>query len=71
MENVLEIKSLRKEYKGFALNDVSFQLPYGYIMGLIGPNGAGKTTIIKLLMNLINKKSGEINYLEKIILKMK
>lgn len=60
MENVLEIKSLRKEYKGFALNDVSFQLPYGYIMGLIGPNGAGKTTIIKLLMNLINKKSGEI-----------
>jgi len=60
MENILEIKSLRKEYKGFTLKDVSFQLPYGYIMGLIGPNGAGKTTTIKLVMNLLRKNSGEI-----------
>ena len=60
MENILEIKSLRKEYNGFALKDVSFQLPYGYIMGLIGPNGAGKTTTIKLVMNLLRKNSGEI-----------
>jgi ABC-2 type transport system ATP-binding protein len=60
MENILEINSLRKEYENFTLNDVSFKLPYGYIMGLIGPNGAGKTTIIKLIMNLIRKKSGDI-----------
>lgn len=60
MENILEIKSLTKEYKNFTLKDVSFKLPYGYIMGLIGPNGAGKTTIIKLIMNLIRKKSGNI-----------
>ncbi len=60
MENILEIKSLRKEYENFTLKDISFNLPYGYIMGLIGPNGAGKTTIIKLIMNLIRKNSGEV-----------
>ena len=60
MENILEVKSLRKEYANFTLKDVSFALPYGYIMGLIGPNGAGKTTIIKLIMNLIRKKNGSI-----------
>lgn len=60
MENVLEISSLRKEYRGFTLKDVSFLLPRGYIMGLIGSNGAGKTTIIKLIMNLVCKHGGEI-----------
>lgn len=62
MGNILEIKSLCKKYRksDFVLEDVSFQLPYGYIMGLIGPNGAGKTTIIKLIMGLILKDSGEI-----------
>ena len=60
MENILEVKSLSKNYKNFTLNNVSFNLPYGYIMGFIGPNGAGKTTTIKLIMNLIQKKSGRI-----------
>ncbi len=40
MEYAIEIKGIRKEYKGFTLQDVSFQVPQGYIMGLIGPNGA-------------------------------
>jgi len=61
MTNVLEIQKLRKNYGDFALQDVSFSLPEGYIMGLIGPNGAGKTTIIKLIMNLIMKHGGKIN----------
>lgn len=60
MEHILEINNLRKVYKNFTLNDVSFNLPKGYIMGLIGPNGAGKTTTIKLIMNLIRKNAGEI-----------
>ncbi len=60
MENVLEIKDLRKNYEDFHLQNISFILPEGYIMGLIGPNGAGKTTIIKLIMHLINKNSGTI-----------
>lgn len=60
MENVLEIKNISKEYKGFSLKDVSFNIPKGFVMGLIGPNGAGKTTTIKAIMNLINLDSGEI-----------
>ena len=60
MENAVEIKGLRKDYKGFSLEEVSFDVPQGYIMGLIGPNGAGKTTVIKLVMNLIRRRAGEI-----------
>lgn len=61
MENVIEIESLRKEYKDFTLNDISFNVPKGYITGLIGPNGAGKTTIIKLIMNIIRRQAGTIS----------
>ena len=60
METILEIKNLSKDYKGFKLDNLSFNLKKGYIMGFIGPNGAGKTTTIKLTMNLIKKSSGEI-----------
>ena len=55
MEQILKIENLRKEYENFCLEDISLELPYGYIMGLIGPNGSGKTTIIKLIMNLLIK----------------
>jgi ABC-2 type transport system ATP-binding protein len=60
MENVIEIESLRKEYKDFTLKDISFNVPKGYVTGLIGPNGAGKTTIIKLIMNLAKRTRGSI-----------
>ncbi len=60
LENALEIKGLAKDYGDFRLNDVSFSLPRGYVMGLIGPNGAGKTTVIKLILNLIQRDGGEI-----------
>lgn len=60
MENVLEIKNLRKDFKTFSLRDISFSLPRGYIMGFIGPNGAGKTTTLKLIMNLLREDSGSI-----------
>lgn len=60
MDNILEIRNLRKEYDNFTLKDINFTLPKGYIMGFIGPNGAGKSTTIKLIMNLVKKTSGEI-----------
>ncbi len=63
MENVLEIRNLRKEYPGFTLRDVSFALPPGAIMGLIGPNGAGKTTVIKLILNIVRRTAGEVRVL--------
>lgn len=53
MNNYLEVSNLSKSFKDFRLNDVSFTLPKGYIMGLIGPNGAGKTTTIKLILNML------------------
>jgi ABC-2 type transport system ATP-binding protein len=56
----LELRGVRKSYRGFTLKDVSFTLPRGVIGGLIGPNGSGKTTIIKLIMNLIRREAGEI-----------
>ncbi len=60
MENVLDVRKVRKSYEGFLLDNVSFSLPTGYIMGLIGPNGAGKTTLIKLILDLVRPDSGAI-----------
>jgi ABC-2 type transport system ATP-binding protein len=57
---VLELDGLCKRYPGFALADVSFALPRGYIMGLIGPNGAGKTTTLKLILGLLRRDGGVI-----------
>lgn len=63
MSNAIEIKNLTKRFKEFALSDVSFELPKGYIMGFIGPNGAGKTTTIKLILNMLKRDSGTIKVL--------
>jgi len=60
MENILELNSVTKHYKGFTLDNVSLTIPAGFIAGMIGPNGAGKTTIIKLIMNLIRRDGGKI-----------
>ncbi|MEG1256178.1 ABC transporter ATP-binding protein [Clostridium sp.] len=65
MDNILEINNITKSYKNFKIDNVSFNLPRGYIMGFIGENGAGKTTLIKLIMNLVKKDSGEIKIFEK------
>ena len=59
-EPVLDLRGVTKRYRGFALKNVSFTVPRGYVCGLIGPNGAGKTTIIKLIMNLVRRDAGEI-----------
>ena len=60
MSHVLEVAEVSKRYPDFCLQDITFSLPEGYIMGLIGPNGAGKTTTIKLIMNLMRKNGGSI-----------
>ena len=60
MNNVLEINNITKDYKKFKIDNISFNLPKGYIMGFLGANGAGKTTTIKLILNMIKRDSGEI-----------
>ncbi len=60
MENILEIKNLSKKYDSFTLDNLSFRLPKGAIMGFVGENGAGKTTTLKLILNLIRRDSGSV-----------
>lgn len=60
MKNKIEIKNLTKHYGGFTLDNVSFGVPCGSVVGLIGENGAGKSTIIKSLLGVINTDGGEI-----------
>lgn len=58
--NAVEISNLTKFYKDFKLDNVSFALPCGCIMGLVGENGAGKSTVIKLILGMIHKDGGKI-----------
>ena len=65
MKNAIDLRGLRKEYKGFTLDNISLSLPMGCIMGFIGENGAGKSTTIKAMLGLIGKDSGEVLLLGK------
>ena len=59
--NILECKGLTKRFGSkTALEDVSFSLEPGHIVGLLGPNGSGKTTLIKLANGLLTPTAGEI-----------
>ena len=65
MSYSLELKNLSKRFpkSSFCLDDVSFSLPKGSIMGFIGENGAGKTTTISCILNTIKKDSGVVRVL--------
>ena len=65
MSVILSVRHLRKEYEKFTLDNISFEVESGTIMGLIGRNGAGKTTTIKSILNLIHISGGEIVYFGK------
>ena len=57
---LLEVRNLSKEYKTFLLDNISFTLARGYIMGYVGQNGAGKSTTLNLITNICKSSSGEI-----------
>jgi branched-chain amino acid transport system permease protein len=60
-ELVLDVKAVRKEFGGLvAVNDVSFDVKAGEIVGLIGPNGAGKSTTFNLVTGLLPATRGEV-----------
>ena len=61
VSNAVEIKNLTKRFKGFALEDITFSLPRGCILGLIGENGAGKSTTIRLIMNALRRDGGAVS----------
>jgi ABC-2 type transport system ATP-binding protein len=59
MMNVIEIKDLKKYYgDSRGVENASFSLNEGEILGFVGPNGAGKSTVIRVLMGLIKKTEG-------------
>lgn len=61
MKNVIEVKNLTKEYKKIkAIDNLSFEVHEGEILGLLGPNGSGKTTTINCILSLLNFGSGSI-----------
>lgn len=62
MENILELQQVSKKFpkSDFTLDNVSFSLPYGAILGFVGENGAGKTTTIGCILNTIAKDSGSV-----------
>ena len=65
MKKILEVVKLRKEYKDFVLDNVSFSIEPKSIVGFIGTNGSGKSTTIKSILGLIHSKSEKIDYFGK------
>lgn len=58
---MIQLTDIKKKLGHFFLEDITFTLPEGYIMGLIGQNGAGKSTILKILLGLYAPDSGEMS----------
>ena len=63
MEYAVKIDHLCKDFGSFSMKDVSLAIPGGTILGLIGENGAGKSTVIKCLLGILRRDSGEVSVL--------
>lgn len=63
LDNAIEVNGVTKKYDGFTLDNVSFEVPKGVVMGFIGQNGAGKSTTINSILNIIPINDGEIKIL--------
>lgn len=63
MEIILSIKNLNKRYGSLqALKNVSFEIHKGNVYGILGPNGSGKSTTLGIILNVVNKTSGEYSW---------
>ena len=66
MKNIIEVKHLTKKYKDLiAVDDLSFNILEGEILGLLGPNGSGKTTTINSILSLLKYDKGDIKIFSK------
>ena len=61
---VLSINGVSKEYPGFQLNNVTFSVEKGTIMGFVGRNGAGKSTTLKSILNMVHMDSGSVTFFD-------
>ncbi|MFV8269804.1 ABC transporter ATP-binding protein [Flavobacterium sp. GT2N3] len=63
METILSIKNLNKRYGSLqALKNVTFDIHKGNVYGILGPNGSGKSTTLGIVLNVVNKTSGEYSW---------
>jgi len=70
-EAILRVRGVSKSFGGVkAVDNVSFDLAKGEILGIIGPNGSGKTTLINLITGFVKKDSGEVFFKDKNITKL-
>ena len=66
MKKIIEVKNLTKEYKKLkAIDNLSFDVYEGEILGLLGPNGSGKSTTINCILSLLNFSKGSIKIFNK------
>lgn len=65
--SILKIEGLTKKFSTFTLQNVSFEVEEGTVMGFIGRNGAGKTTTLKSVLGLVHSDSGNIEFMGKSI----
>ena len=63
METILSLKNLNKKFGNIhAVNNLSFDIKKGTIYGILGPNGSGKSTTLGIILNVVNKTSGEFSW---------
>ncbi len=63
METILSIKNLHKKFGSIhAVNNLSFDIQKGNVYGILGPNGSGKSTTLGIILNVVNKTSGEFSW---------
>lgn len=63
LETILSIKNLDKKYgRVHAVNNLSFDIEKGTVYGILGPNGSGKSTTLGIILNVVNKTSGEFTW---------
>lgn len=65
METILTIENLNKKFgKVHAVKDVSFEIKKGNVYGILGPNGSGKSTTLGIILNVVNKTSGNYKWFD-------
>ncbi|WP_445756409.1 ABC transporter ATP-binding protein [Polaribacter sp.] len=65
METILSIKNLDKKYGAVhAVNNLSFDIKKGTVYGILGPNGSGKSTTLGIILNVVNRTSGDFSWFD-------
>ena len=65
METILSLKNLDKKYGNVhAVNNLSFDIQKGNVYGILGPNGSGKSTTLGIILNVVNRTSGDFSWFD-------